>query len=195
MLRIFDRFSATTWSLVVLLVICSSYMFRVWAATDEITVPVSPSVNATVVRSDEGLALLVLWRGSPGWRSRTTGRRSQSVSGRAGVYSVAFDYGSTAYSLTYDAAAHTATLQGKSMTVPAGTNVLLVDDVDTNAGPKVAGALILDSGNANLDPRYGSLGPLFGRSNEIVAFLRCGVGETTAAIDSMACAHIGKIGI
>ena len=47
------------------------------AATSASTVPVAPSVLATVMRSDGGLALLVLWRGSPGWWSRSAGHVSQ----------------------------------------------------------------------------------------------------------------------
>jgi hypothetical protein len=105
---------------------------------------------------------------------------------------MSLEYGLSTFGLSYDPAAHKVTLQGGPISVPGGANVLLVDDVDGSTGPKLAGALSLEPGHSNLDPRYGSLGPLFSRSNEIVAFLRCGVGETTPAIDSMACAEIGK---
>ena len=67
------------------------------------------------------------------------------------------------------------------------TNVLLVDGVDTSSGPRLAGTLILEPGNANLDMSRGSLGPLFSRSTEIVGFLRCGVGDASVAVDSKAC--------
>jgi len=183
------RAAAIAWSLMVVFG-TDVFGYRAQVLTNVVTIPVSPSVTATVVRSDETLTLLILWRGSPGWMSHIDGHRKEcgSVGQAGGVFSASFEYGATAFGLSYDATRHLVMFQGaQPLPVPAGTNVLLVDGVDTSSGPRLAGTLILEPGNANLDISRGSLGPLFSRSTEIVGFLRCGVGDASVAVDSKAC--------
>jgi hypothetical protein len=167
---------------------------RALDGTQAMTVPASSSVLATVMTTlNQSLELLVLWRGSPGWWSRPSGHLEQSYSGgESGVFTVALQYGSIALDLSYESTAHTVHLKGKSISVPRDTNVLLIDDVDSGTGPRLVKALFLDQGDANLDPRFRSMGPLFHRSNEIVSFLRCDVGEMTVMISRLACGDIGK---
>ena len=162
------------------------------AATSASTVPVAPSVLATVMSSESGLALLVLWRGSPGWWSKSSGHDGASYSGGGTVFRATLRYGSINLDLSYDPAAHVVRLNDKPTTFREGSNTLLIDDVDSPQGPRLVSQLSVVPEGTNVDPKRGSLGPLFRRSTEIVSFLRCGVGEMTPMINSMACGSLGK---
>jgi hypothetical protein len=187
------RWFAVTFSVVLVLGTCT-IGYGTQNAYGVVSIPISPSVFATIISAGDRLAFLVLWRGTPGWRSRaTSGHRSESGGGsQAGVFNVVIEYGSIPLNLSYDSTAHRATLQRKPISVSPGTNVLLIDEVDSRAGPRLVKGLSLDPGDANVDPRRGSLATLLSRSSDIVSFLRCGDGETTAAIDQMACAGFTK---
>ena len=162
------------------------------AATSASTVPVAPSVLATVMRSESGLGLLVLWRGSPGWWSRSPGHDGASYSGGASVFRATLRYGSINLDLSYDTATHIVRINDEPIALRADSNALLIDDVDSQQGPRLVSQLPLDLGGTNVDPKFGSLGPLFHRSTDIVSFLRCDVGEMTPAISSMACGSLKK---
>jgi len=73
------RAAAIAWSLMVVFG-TDVFGYRAQVLTNVVTIPVSPSVTATVVRSDETLTLLILWRGSPGWMSHFDGHRKESGS-------------------------------------------------------------------------------------------------------------------
>ncbi len=123
------------------------------------TLPVSPSVLATVVNRGERLELLVLWRGSPGWFTVPSQRRA-SYSETEGVLSVDLAYGGRDLRLSFDPAGRTATIQDLRVPLQPDANVLLVDDVDGPKGPKLVRALSVPSGGRSADPQLGTLAPI-----------------------------------
>jgi hypothetical protein len=139
------------------------------------SVPVSPSVVATAATREGHLVLLVLWRGSPLWHSAGL-RSSQGGGDERGRITQTLQYGDRRVALSFDSAARTAIIQGKSATLPRGTNVLLVDDVDTPSGGGLTKALSIDAADVDLHPRLGLAAwvPLLRRSREVVEFLQCG---------------------
>jgi hypothetical protein len=137
------------------------------------SMPVSPSVVATVASRGKDLVVLALWRGAPRWYSGGGHRGASYSGGQSGVFGATLEYGDVGLDLSFDPAAHTATIRSVVTKVPPDANVLLIDGVDSRGGPRVSKALRVATGDANLDPRYGSLAPLLGLSPEVVAFLQC----------------------
>ena len=128
---------------------------------------------ATVASSGKDLVLLALWRGSPRWYSGGGHRGASYSGGQTSIFGASLQYGDIGLDLSFDPAAHTATIQQVVTSLPRDANVLLIDGVDSRQGARLSKALRLDPGDANLDPRFGSLAPFLGRSQEIVAFLQC----------------------
>lgn len=145
------------------------------AAMKMFSVPVSPSVVATVANQDGQLAMLALWRGGTKWYGSGTATSSSAGGGQNGSLGVSAQYGSVALDLAFDPAAQRLTLHGRSTTVPKGANVLLIDGVDQPGGGKLVKAFYLDAAGANMEIRYGlrGLAPLLSRSAEVVSFLQC----------------------
>lgn len=114
--------------------------------------PLSSTVVATYVTHAGELALLVLWRGSPGW----WGGRSHRGSGGGGVRagqefgSVFETYGDRTISIELNFTARTATLAGQNISL-ADTNVVLVDDIDAAAGPRIVGRQRIDASLPQVD--------------------------------------------
>jgi hypothetical protein len=160
--------------------------------THMVTVPASPSVLATVFTVDGQLGFVVLWRGRPDWWSKSSGHdgTKSSTFGARG-FAATLNYGSVTLDVEYDGDTHKAIVQGKETNLPAGTNILLVDNAD-GGSPSVSRTLTVDQTNVTVDPPRSSLAPLLGRSSDIVAFLRCDQGTMTAAISYMACGELGK---
>ena len=152
------------------------------------SLPVSESVLATIVSADKELVLLALWRGEKGWHSR--GVRQESGGARNGTFTAALQYGDVQLELAFDPAGSQATVQGRKVSMPARSNVLLIDGVDKSTGASSVKALILDAGDANVDPRKGSLAPLLGRSSEVASFLRCDDADTRST--GMPCHELAK---
>jgi hypothetical protein len=147
--------------------------------------PLSATVVSTYVVRNGDLALLVLWRGSPGWFSRGGGGHSSSGGGGGGtpgreVGSFTLTYGGRTFSIDFDYTAGVARLLGQEILL-AGTNVVLVDDVDRQTGARVVGRLRVDptlSGAAVSRPRTVDDDPAIiavRRSPEAATFLQCGV--------------------
>ena len=117
------------------------------------TAPVSPSVMATQMASVDAagrgtLQLLVLWRGSPGWFIKGGGasqwrRRIQADPGRARSYSHWISQGGVNLSLRFDPAARKVWIQDTEIALD-DANVMLVDGVDSPAGPQVVRTLRID---------------------------------------------------
>ena len=152
------------------------------------TRPVSPSVLATIIERSSNIELLVLWRGHPGW-FLAGGRRGAKYSGGQTGFSAALEYGGIDLGLLYEPARHAATVQGKAVELPAGTNVILIDNVDSADGPRFVESLAIDGHlDASADPTMASI---LARSPGIVAFLRCEIGTpeetTTRMLSSLAC--------
>ena len=164
------------------------------------TAPVSPSVMATdmcvVDAAGNGtLELLILWRGSPGWFRKSDG--GASGGGQGGTMGPAptpmlrtqwISQGGVNLTVRFDAAARRAWIQDSEIAL-GDANVVLVDSVDSAAGPQVVRTL-------RIDPEYQTTvealpqGPLTARgprtrphvvpiqtfirrSPELVEFLQC----------------------
>ncbi len=83
------------------------------------------------------------------------------------------------------------TIQGAAVEL-GSHNVVLVDDVDGQTGPKVASMLSI--GRQGLDD-YSQIATVLARSPEIVTFLRCGVSLESAAgraATERVCKEIGR---
>jgi hypothetical protein len=136
----------------------------------------SPVVSPVVVASylarrepsgENVLDLLVLWRGSLGWhlKGANSGGGGGGADGRRSVY---LTRGATSLSLTFDANTRSSEIQGKP--VPLGDhNVVLVDDVDGTAGPKVIKTMRIDPALA--EPIR--VEQAIRKSAELVSYLRC----------------------
>jgi hypothetical protein len=113
-------------------------------------------VSSTVVASwiahhDNGgptqLDLLVLWRGTPGWFTRAGGGGGSNggSTSRDGtqVVTMGINYGNIHYDLALDLQARRVTV-GTREIVLGSNNVLLIDDVDREAGARVVGMQQID---------------------------------------------------
>ncbi len=138
------------------------------------TLPLSPSVLATRANRPQGLELLVLWRGAPGWYL-SSGQRSARFGERGGAIETTISYGPVTLNLAFNADNSTVWLQGTTRSLPTGTNVLLVDDVATSSGPRIVDTLAVPS-DGPVDPRAGTLAPFLKRSPAMLAFLQCDGG-------------------
>ena len=138
------------------------------------SIPVSPTVVSTIAMQDERLVLLALWRGAARWHSLSGHRRESGGFGRDAI-NVSLEYGDITADLSFDLARHTAVVQGRTNSVPANANVLLIDGVGPGGSGRLVKAFFLESGDANPDLRLGleTLASLLGRSPEIVDFLQC----------------------
>ncbi len=135
------------------------------------TLPLSPTVLATVASRPHGLEVLVLWRGARGWYMSGE-QRGASYAERAGVVEATIAYGGVTLELAFDARKSIVWLQGAARSGPVGTNVLLIDDVDSRTGPKIVETLAVPAAGP-VDPRTGTLAPFVKRAPAIAAFLQC----------------------
>lgn len=159
--------------LTILLAVQRPLLSQGGAATTSYSIPVSPSVVATVVLRDEQLVMLVLWRGSARWYSTGSHRGGNSGFAQDGTVRVSLQYGDVSADLSLDPAAHTATVQGRANSIPSKANALLIDGIGRGRSGQLVKAFYFDPADANLDLRRGSLAPLLARSREIVAYLQC----------------------
>ena len=145
------------------------------------TAPVSPSVMATdmckVDANGRGtLELLVLWRGGPRWFKKGDGGGSggggtMSPDSKA-VQSAWVSQGGVSLHVRFDSAARKAWVQDNEIDL-GDANVILVDDVDSAAGPRVVRTLRIDP-DYETKPRMPVPAQTFiRRSPELVEFLRC----------------------
>jgi hypothetical protein len=154
---------------------------------------VSPAVVATSFASHSGggtpqLRLLVLWRGEPGWfvkpesaGSHETGSLSSSA-GRTGMDRAVsrIEMAGVVLEAELDVPGRRARLGSQELDL-GDANVALVDGVDEAGGFRMAGLL-------RVDPAFASapdLAPILGRSEEIVAFLRCESRVEDPAVDAL----------
>jgi hypothetical protein len=149
------------------------------------TGPVSPSVLATqmcvVDAAGRGtLELLVLWRGSPGW-FRKGGGASGSGSGGGGTMGAGpgpmvrtewVSQGGVSLTVRFDPVARRAWIQDKDVALN-DANVVLVDDVDSSAGPHVVRTLRIDPEYQTAPLRPMPAHMFIRRSPELVEFLQC----------------------
>src|SRR5687767_7702756 len=117
------------------------------------TAPASPSVMATEVGSVDAtgrgtLQLLILWRGTPGWFLRGGGSSSSGGGGSMGpgsetIFSHWISQGGVNLTVRLDPAARKLWIQDKEIALD-DANVVLVDGVDSPAGPSVVRTLRID---------------------------------------------------
>jgi hypothetical protein len=148
------------------------------------TAPVSPSVMATELGSvDQAgrgtLQLLILWRGTPGWFLRGGGGSSSGGGGSMApgsgmIFSHWISQGGVNLTVRFDPAVRKVWIQDREVGLD-DANVVLVDGVDSPAGPQVVRTL-------RIDPEYQTTprGPVpaqtfIRRSPELVEFLQCDV--------------------
>jgi hypothetical protein len=112
------------------------------------------------------------------WFARGT-RQAASYSGGVDGHplTATLEYGGIQLEAVFDAASRMAQVQGKSVPMPSGSNVILIDEIDSAGGPVVKGVIAL---NPRRDSGDHSLARLFERSPEIVSFLRCDPGPSNA---------------
>jgi hypothetical protein len=168
--------------------------------------PLSATVIGTFVARDGQLALLVLWRGSPGWYSGGSCNSSSAGGGASAgreVGSFSLTYGGRSFSIDFNYTARLARLLEQEISL-ADTNVVLVDDVDRPSGAHIVGRLRVDpklpepdsSGLRTIedDPAITAIR----RSPEAGAFLQCDVplpmptGVDAAAVDPTVRARLSE---
>jgi hypothetical protein len=170
------------------------------------SLPVSPSVMATVMTrvAQDGkgeLELLVLWRGRPGWM-RSGGGDSSWASGSGGGGSMGggampatrsawLTQGGVRLEVRFEPQSRKLWIQDRDVALN-DDNAVLVDEVDSPNGPRVARTLRIDSAfeatRVAVPPGTASRGPgaqarmmpppvqeFIRRSPELVEFLRCDV--------------------
>lgn len=167
-------------------------------ATSSATQVVSPAALMTWMTryghdGVHSLDLIVLWRGQPGWFMRGTSR-SASSGGSAGSFHSTIRYGGLEVQLTLESAARVAEIQEKGIEL-GDANVILVDDVDTAAGPRVVGTLRIDPTVPSGD-HPGRMGEILRKSSEVVSFLRCDAampdGKGQAMVDRICAQVLGR---
>ena len=122
-------------------------------------------------------AVVVVWRGQPGWMFKDDSPESANTLSFAGsdsyrrtgepIRSVSAKQGAVRLEIAYDHSTREARVNGIPVRLPEGHDVILVDDADTEAA--VVGTL-----------RVGGSGPewietFLGRSETVRAFVRCDV--------------------
>jgi hypothetical protein len=144
------------------------------AEGDTATIAISAAVMTTYATrqlpSGEVLELLILWRGTPGWFTR--GGLASSSGGLSGDnWRHRFSQGGLEFEAALDLKTRIASVQGQLVKL-GKANVILVDDVDSPRGTRVAGTLTVD---ASLGKESGPLRilPVLARSKEIRDYLRC----------------------
>ena len=137
------------------------------------SLPASASVLATVATTEDRLLLLVLWRGSPGWHSRSGSQAGGSGGGRR--FSSTGSFGDRTVSVSFDSATGEATIQWRPVSMSPNKNVILVDGVDTADGGRVVSTFAIDPSAVDIQVRnrFAGLAPLLSRSPLIVEFLQC----------------------
>jgi hypothetical protein len=163
------------------------------SSTDRI---VSPAVIASWMSFDsyaDGIktTLLVLWRGAPGWFSKGEGGAGGSSGGGGGSGSSAFQYfyrGGHTFSLEFDHDKHTVKILNETFSLKE-VNIMLVDFVDSQAGPAIVGWRWIEPGppappivpDAAPDPIAG----IIRRSDELFDYLRCDLSVADPVMNAM----------
>lgn len=139
-------------------------------------------------QADTQVALLVFWRGRPGWwMTGPNGNASASVSDR--TTTARAKYGDISLSVSFDAQSRVATLAGQKVAL-ASNNVVIFDGIDSPEGGKVVKMMAADG---TMEDR--SFFAMVRRSPVLISFLQCDVGLPDPKADTMArqiCSMLGK---
>lgn len=120
----------------------------------------------------EELELLVLWRGTPGWFLQPGG--SGESGGALGTHYTWIKYGAVDLSLDFEESTRRVTIQGKNTIELGANNVLFVDEVDSEAGPRTVGLILVPRA---MPGSAGQIAPILRSSPRIMSFLRCDAGS------------------
>jgi hypothetical protein len=132
---------------------------------------VSPRVVGTYVVRGPFVALLVLWRGAPGWFKNASPEGSSGSTASGGFYTqtLSVAVGGQKLTVEIDHTAGTAHVLGTRVSLTS-SNVVLVDNVDGRAGPEVVDVIWIEPTiPAGGDP----LATLFQRAPQLGEFLQC----------------------
>jgi hypothetical protein len=153
---------------------------------------VSPTVVASWTsrtHADSTDTLLVLWRGSPGWFSKTGGAsggaQSWSLGGKGGEQQF-FRSGGRDFALEFFDDRRVVKILNQEISLTE-TNVVLVDGVDSLSGPTIIGRRWMPPGpplppaiaGASPDPIAG----VVSRSPELIEYLQCGTPMADQAMN------------
>jgi hypothetical protein len=145
------------------------------------TLRVSASVVVTTIAHDEAdgtsnLAVAVFWRGSPGWfTAADSAELSDGASGtglpdgRPGPQTYFIGVGRLRLAMQFDPETGRVRINGQSITLQNG-NVILVDDVDNAAGPRIVEILRVEP---RLPTRFVDIDTIVRRHPALLPFLRC----------------------
>ncbi len=158
----------------------------------QIVSPVAAVTWVTYPQHSDQLALLVLWRGKPGWFLRRSESRTASVGGDDAEFTTTAKYGGIQLDLTIQWATNIARVQGKAVEISHG-NVIFVDNIDDLHGANVVGT-------SSISPELPipmRIEAALRRSREIIAFLRCDLRldnpRTQAVFDKLCGELVGKL--
>ena len=127
------------------------------------------------------MALLVLWRGSPGWFARggssggSGGGGSSGAGGSGGNYSYQWlSEGGLTFSIEFDLERKIVKLLNREFDL-THVNVVLVDRVDASDGPTIAGARWVEPGSDVAPAAADAIEATIKRSPELFDYLQCHV--------------------
>lgn len=143
-----------------------------------------PDTNAT-------LDLLVLWRGTPGWPLRGTSSGGSGGGGPSGRRSMTVRRGELHLYAAFDGDSRTAQIEERTIKL-GDHNVVLIDDADSERGPRVVKTLRVDP--ALPDSRR--VDTLIAKSQELRTFMRCDVQlpdpRQQAAMDRLCSRYVSR---
>jgi hypothetical protein len=145
------------------------------------SIRVSASVLVTTIAHNEAdgtstLDVAVFWRGTPGWYTAgDSGRQSGGgtstglADGRPGSATLFIGVGDLRLEVQFDPGTGRVRIQDQSLSLQSG-NVILVDEVDSAAGPKIVDAI-------RVEPRFAGglvdIDTMVRRHPALFPFLRC----------------------
>ena len=144
----------------------------------------SPWVEATYVAHQDTtgssrLNVLVLWRGEPGW---TRGLGVSSQWSRSGIISAQGHGRGLVLTFTYKPDANYLQVQGRTINLTGGGNVVLIDKID---GPAEAMTTAVRTVEPQM-PLETQIEPVIRRSPELKAFLRCDAPLADPSLQALA---------
>ena len=149
------------------LVMCGHVTLR--AQIEVSSRPISPTVLATSIVRGKNTALIVLWRGSPGWFWRDGNDRAETTSGSSERMVYTLTSGTVHAEIEYDVSGNTARLLNREVSLKDAT-VVLVDNVDSLGGPVIVGERVVSPGSGTPgNPEVG----VFQLNPDLYDFLQC----------------------
>jgi hypothetical protein len=139
-------------------------------------------------------SLLVLWRGTPGWFTKRgpDGGRSSAGGGSGSSAWQTFTEGGLTFELEYDFDRKVVRLLGQEVSL-TDSNVLLVDDVDSPAGPRIVDRLWVDTPPQNEPTAPDPIYAIVRQSPRLFEFVRCDTKMPDTGAPPAAAAYFGDV--